>query len=330
MGDVAALAGVSQMTVSRVVNGRPGVRDETRTRVLAAMRELGYQPNSAARALVTGRSRALGVVSFDGTLHGPAATLAGIELEARQAGYRVIVTSMPQLDRPSVVGAIERLRAQGVEGVIVIPPHATALVGLRRLVPDVPLVAVEADPDDVAPVVVGEQEIGAARATRHLLDLGHRTVWHVAGPDDWLEARRRTAGWRAVLHAAGIDAPPPLPGDWSARSGYHHGRALASDPQVTAVFAANDQMALGVLRALFEAGRDVPGQVSLVGFDDIPEAAYFTPPMTTVRQDFRGVGRRSVAALLDQVQGRTPPALATVLDCDLVLRGSSGAAPVPP
>jgi DNA-binding LacI/PurR family transcriptional regulator len=148
-------------------------------------------------------------------------------------------------------------------------------------------VAVEAGPDESVPVVTVDQVAGAAAATRHLLELGHRTVWHVAGPADWLEARQRVDGWMAALEAAGAAPPPLVAGDWSASSGYEIGKRLASVRDVTAVFAANDQMALGILRAMHEAGRDVPRDLSVVGFDDIPEAQFFTPPLTTVHQDFQ-------------------------------------------
>ena len=166
---------------------------------------------------------------------------------------------------------------------------------------DMPVVAVEAGPDESVPVVTVDQVAGAAAATRHLLELGHRTVWHVAGPADWLEAQQRIEGWRRRCEAAGADPPPLLSGDWSARSGYELGQRLRACATSTAVFAANDQMALGVLRALHEAGRDVPGDVSIVGFDDIPEAQFFTPPLTTVRQDFSEVGRQSLMLLLDEM-----------------------------
>ena len=155
-------------------------------------------------------------------------------------------------------------------------------------------------------MVAVDHVVGAATATEHLLELGHRTVWHVAGPEGWLEAMHRLDGWQATLEAAGADVPEPLYGDWSAQSGYDLGRKLAADPEVTAIFAANDQMALGVLRAMNEAGRDIPGEVSMVGFDDIPEAAYFSPPLTTIRQDFDEMGTRGVRLLLRTMAAGRP------------------------
>ena len=324
MGDVAALAGVSQMTVSRVINERPGVGDQTRARVLAAMRELDYHPNVAARALVTGRSKTLGVISFDTTLYGPASTLYGIEVAARSAGYFVSIATLRTLNRRSMGEAFGRLREQSVDGVVVIAPHESAVDGLRSLAFDLPVVAVEGGVGGGVPVVAVDQHTGASRATQHLLSLDHDTVWHIAGPGDWLEAGARRDAWRQTLLLSRREPPPVLVGDWSARSGYHHGRTLARRGEATAIFVANDQMALGVLRALKEAGLDVPGDVSVVGFDDVPEAAYFIPPLTTVRQDFAAVGRHSLEVLLEQVEGGPPRADPVVIEPDLVLRESTG------
>src|SRR4051812_12021024 len=217
MADVAELAGVSHQTVSRVINDSAHVRPETRQRVLAAMDRLDYRPNPAARALVTGRSGTLGVVSFDTTLYGPASTLFAIEQAAHAAGYFITIVSLHALDRVSVLGAIERLRVQGVDGILVISPQEGAAEALVNLPADIPLVAVEAGPAGAVPVVAVDQFGGAQSATRLLLDLGHRSVWHVAGPRDWLEAQQRVEGWRAAVGAAGAEAPPVLTGDWSPR-----------------------------------------------------------------------------------------------------------------
>jgi DNA-binding LacI/PurR family transcriptional regulator len=323
MADVASRAGVSHQTVSRVLNDHPHVRAETRSRVLAAAAELDFRPNSAARALVTGSTRMLGVVSFDTTLYGPASTLFGIQQAARDADYFVTVVSLKTLDRRSIGEAVDRLRAQAVDGIIVITPHVSSAQAVRHLPPGIPLVAVEGATRDIPSVSV-DQHAGAAAATMHLLNLGHRTVWHVAGPTDWLEARARTGAWRAMLQAAGAKVPEPLMGDWSPRSGYEAGQALARRRDVSAVFVSNDQMALGVLRAMHEAGRRVPENVSVIGFDDIPEAAYFTPPLTTVRQDFAEVGRRCLSLLLDRIAGTGPLSdLKITVPPDLVVRQSA-------
>jgi DNA-binding LacI/PurR family transcriptional regulator len=327
MSDVGRLAGVSHQTVSRVINGSPKVRAETRQRVIAAMRELGYRPNSVARALATGRTKTLGVVGFDTTLYGPASVLFGIERAAHEAGYLMIVASLKALNRSSVTFAVERLRVQGVDGILVIAPHQEAADALLYAPIDIPLVAVEAGPVEIVPVVAVNQFAGAAMATRHLLDLGHETVWHISGPSDWLESRERIEGWRTTLEAAGAQTPPPLAGDWSARAGYHLGRRLSRDPSVTAVFAANDQMALGVLRAMHEAGREIPSELSLVGFDDIPEAPYFTPPLTTVRQDFIEVGGRSLRLLVRTIEAGELVASGSLVEPELIVRASTAVAP---
>jgi DNA-binding LacI/PurR family transcriptional regulator len=327
MTDVAKLAGVSHQTVSRVINGSPQVRATTRERVLVAMRELDYRPNSAARALVTGRSRTLGVVSFDTTLYGPASTLYAIERAAHDAGYFITIVSLEALDRGSVLNAVERLRVQGVDGILVIAPLEGAGEALVDLPRDLPLVAVEAGPANALPVVAVHQFAGAALATRHLLELGHPTVAHIAGPPDFLEAGLRIDGWRSTLRAAGADAPPVLVGDWSPRSGYELGRRLVERGGAGAIFVGNDQMALGVLRALHEADYEIPRQVSVVGFDDIPEAQYFTPPLTTVRQDFAEVGRRSLQLMLAMMDSdaEAPPSPPLVAP-ELVLRSSTAPA----
>jgi DNA-binding LacI/PurR family transcriptional regulator len=321
MADVARLAGVSHQTVSRVVNGSPQVRPSTRRRVLAAMDRLDYRPNRAARALVTGRSGTLGVVSFDTTLYGPASTLFAIEQAAHAAGYFIMIVSLLTLDSSSVLDAIERLRIQGVDGILIITPHESAADALVNLPTGVPIVVVEAGRPRDAPLVVVDQLSGAVSATQLLLDLGHRTVWHVAGPPDFVEAQQRRDGWHATLEASGAEIPPELEGDWSPRSGYDLGLQLVREPGLTAIFVANDQMALGVLRALHEHGRDVPGDVSVVGFDDIPEAQYFTPPLTTVRQNFAEVGRGSLRLLLDVMGGQQPKHLAVAPE--LIVRRST-------
>jgi len=326
MTDVAKLAGVSHQTVSRVLHDSPHVRRGTRERVLAAIRQLDYRPNPVAQALVTGRSRSLGVVSFDTTLYGPASTLVGVEEAAHDRGYAVSIASLRSLNRASVVGAVQRLRDQGVDGVVVIAPQRAAVDALLHLPPEVPVVAVEAGPDESFPVVAVDQLAGAAAATRHLLELGHRIIWHIAGPEDWLEAEQRIEGWRSALRAAGAAEPPLFRGDWSARSGYDVGERLLAEGGVTAVFVANDQMALGLLRRLHEAGRETPGEISVVGFDDIPEAAYFTPPLTTVRQDFAEVGRSCLHLLLGQIDSRMRSWTRIVVAPELVVRGSTTAA----
>jgi DNA-binding LacI/PurR family transcriptional regulator len=323
MYDVARLAGVSHQTVSRVINGSEHVRPETRDRVLAAMRQLDYRPNSQARALVTGRSTTVGVITFDTALYGPASTLVSIGRAAHAAGYSVSVASVETLDRSEIVGAGERLRLLGVDGILVIAPHVAATTALWDLPSDLPVVAVEAGPDEGVPVVAVDQYQGARLATEHLLGLGHATVHHLAGPADWIEAQRRVEGWRDALEAAGARGSTPLQGDWSPRSGYDLGHKLLERGDVTAVFVANDQMALGLLRCLNEHGRSVPRDVSVIGFDDIPEAEFFSPPLTTVRQDFAEMGRRGVALLLDEIGSPQRSGKRVTVPASLIERSST-------
>ena len=323
MADVAALAGVSHQTVSRVINDSAHVRPETRERVLSAMRKLDYRPNSVARALVTGRSRTLGVVTFDTALFGPASTLVGVERAAHAAGYFVSIVSLESLERAAVVRAIERLRGVGVDGIMVIAPHVAAAHALWDLPDDLPVVAVEGGPDEGVPVVAVDQYRGARLATEHLLGLGHQVIGHLAGPSDWLEAQHRIEGWRDALADAGAVGSRPLRGDWSPRSGYELGRELLELKGLTAIFVANDQMALGLLRRLHETGREVPGDMSIVGFDDIPEAEFFTPPLTTVRQDFNEMGRRSLLLLLDQITAGVRSQTRVAVPPELIQRASA-------
>ncbi|MFU8871800.1 LacI family DNA-binding transcriptional regulator [Micromonospora sp. SL4-19] len=326
MSDVARLAGVSHQTVSRVLNNHPSVRQETRERVLRAVHQLNYRPNAMARGLASRRSRVIGVVSFDTILYGPAATLLGIERAARAAGYGISIVTLERLDRAGVASAIDSLTDQSVAGVVLIAPMVSAAVAVHGLPTGVPAVVVEPGGGGEFPTASVDQVAGARLAVEHLLALGHETVWHIAGPRDWLEARDRIDGWRLALEAAGRRVPPVITGDWSPRAGYEIGQSLVDRPDITAIFCANDHQALGLLRALHQRGVRVPDDISVVGFDDIPEAAYFSPPLTTVRQDFDEVGRRCVAALLESLAadpslGRANP---PPVEPTLVVRASSG------
>ncbi len=302
MTDVAALAGVSHQTVSRVLNEHPNVKEQTRRRVQAAIAELGYRPNRAARVLATGTSQVIGVVSRSSTLYGPAATLAALAEAALQHGFNVNVESVRTLERKPVSDAISRHLDQRVAGLVVIAPVESASEALDDVPDDIPLVTIDGDPDRPNELVTVDQEAGGYAATKHLLDAGHRTVWHVSGPNDWFDSRGRVTGWRRALTEAGAEVPPLMPADWSAAAGYDVGQILARMNDVTAVFAANDHLALGILRALHERGRRVPDDVSVVGFDDVPEAAYFIPPLTTIRPDFDAAATASLDLLLAQIR----------------------------
>ena len=324
MADVAKRAGVSVMTVSRVLNGFPGVADETRERVEAAVADLGYRANTAARVLAGGRSRMLGVIAVEPEHYGPAQLLYGLEGAARGAGHAVsFVTFAPDTD--DLHDALDHLRAAQVEGVIVEAPVLPVVEALADLRDDLPLVVVGGDPALPHSTVAVDQAAGGRLATEHLLDQGHRTVHHVRGEVGWVDAAERERGWADALADAGAPAGRLLAGDWSAAGGYAAGAELAADTDVTAVFAANDQSAMGVLRAVHDRGREVPGDVSVVGFDDTPDSGFLVPPLTTVRQDLREVGRRAVELVIRHVGGDrelehvlVPP--------ELVVRASAGPA----
>ncbi|KJL34710.1 Lactose operon repressor [Microbacterium azadirachtae] len=301
MAMVAARAGVSGQTVSRVVNDSPRVDPVTRERVEAAMAELGYRPHRAARALRTGRSMTIGVVAQTLATVGNSALLQAVAEAAEARGYALAVVTLGAAGR--IGDAFDRLRDQGVDGAIVLN-EASALA--RDVDPaGLVLVVVDAPADPRFTVIGTDHAAGARVATAHLLDGGAATVHHVAGPEGSFAAAERERGWREELAARGARIPEPLRGDWSAGSGHALGGTLAADPEVTAVFAANDQMALGLLRALADAGRRIPADVAVLGFDDIADAAEFRPPLTTIRQDFAALGEKAVQILIDRVEGQT-------------------------
>nr|WP_308430818.1 LacI family DNA-binding transcriptional regulator [Streptomyces aurantiogriseus] len=331
--DVARLAGVSQKTVSRVFNDEPYVSAEVRRRVLEAAEQLGYRRNNAARALASGRTRSIGVVTLGTALYGPASLLMGVERVVRDTGYALRVVNTMEGDPAGVAGAVDSLLDQGVDGIVISEPideEATRRDASLRV--DVPVLVIGAPSPVTAPTVLtaGDgADLMARTATEYLLGLGHATVHHLAGPQRWYAARDRLEGWRTTLAAHGRDVPRVVEGDWSAASGYAAGRELAEADDVTAVFAANDDMAIGLVRALTEAGRRVPEDVSVVGFDDIPVAAFVTPPLTTVRQPFDAVAQEGLKRLVHAIENPgadpLPPSDPPV---DLIVRSST--APPPP
>jgi DNA-binding LacI/PurR family transcriptional regulator len=324
MQDVARVAGVSHQTVSRVLNASPRVRPETRARVQAAIDTLGYRRNSAARALVTSRSGTIGLLTPRSMLHGPVSTLISVEEAARASGLFVSVASLGDYSAASVAAALDHFLDQGVEGIVVIAPVVAAVRVAAGLAPQVPMVLVAAD-TAAGPgyrCVSVDQELGARLAVRHLVELGHTDVAHVSGPLEWLDAAARQRGWERELAAAGLLTRPSLDGGWSAAGGFAAGQQLVARGLPTAVFAANDLMALGLVRSLTEAGLQVPGDVSVVGFDDIAGAAHYLPPLTTVRQDLGALGQEAVRLLLAQLAGDEDSAASPVAP-ELIVRASA-------
>jgi DNA-binding LacI/PurR family transcriptional regulator len=323
MADVARVAGVSSQTVSRVSNGTGDVVEATRERVLAAMAELGYRPNGAARALKRGEFRTIGVIVFSLSTFGNMRTVEAIADSAAREGYAITLIPVAAPTEEKMAGAFTRLDELAVDGVIVIMEVHRLDSARLAFPPGMPVVVVDSDAGDRFSVVDVDQAAGASQAVNHLLELGHHTVWHVAGPEESFASERRTRTWREVLTAAGRPVPPLERGDWSAESGYEVGLRLARMDECTAVFAANDQMALGILRALHECGRRVPAEVSVVGFDDRPDSGSYFPPLTTIHQDFARVGRLTVEHLLEQLRTHSRERGTTLVSTELVVREST-------
>jgi DNA-binding LacI/PurR family transcriptional regulator len=325
MADVAKHAGVSHQTVSRVLNDSPLVRADTRQRVLDAIAQLGYRRNMAARMLATNRSRRIGMVSAHLVLYGPSMLSAAVQDAGHAAGYDVSLVGLAESSADCLREAVGRLLDQAVEALVIAVAHNDALTAIRALDLSIPVVLAQGISAG-QPMAAGiDQHAGAVRATEHLLDLGHPHVAHVTGPLDWVEAVQRRQGWRDAHTARGRLPGPELTGDWSAQSGFEAGLLIADDPSTTAVFVANDAMALGLFKALHERGRRIPEDVSVVGFDDAPEAAYYWPGLTTVRQDFTELGTRAVELTLRALDGEVEPALDLVVP-EIVVRDSTAAA----
>lgn len=323
--DVALDAGVSYQTVSRVINDRPHIKPATRARVLESMRRLDYRPSRVARALASNQTRTIGILLTATGGYGPPKTLRAIEEAAREAGYFVNSVNIGVADRRSTQEGLANLRDHGIDGLVVIAPTSLMLEALDDSNLDVPYATVESSGRRSTRTIAIDHELGAQLATAHLVQLGHRRVLHVAGPADWFDAQARVRGWRSALDAAGLPVASPLVGDWMPSFGRDVAARAVIDSGATGVFVANDQMALGVLQGLHQAGVRVPNDVSVVGFDDIPEAAFFWPPLTTVRPDFSELGRRCVALLLDQMSGRESSTIAPIAPV-LMVRESTGPA----
>lgn len=327
MVDVAKLAGVSQQTVSRVVNRAHNVAPEIRARVEQAIEQLQYRRNTAAAALASNRTMNLGVLSYALSVHGPSLALVGISEQARRNGYSTRLVTLAALDHATVRAALNELSSDEVDGIIVLAPLTAAMEVLRGVDSDVPIVTFEQGSAPSTTSVSIDEVRGARAAVRHLLDLGHETVWHISGPPGWMASDARRLGWASELSESGRRTPPPVTTvDWSAKAGYEAALRLADDARVTAVFAANDPFALGAIKAFDERGIDVPGRMSVVGFDNVPEAHYYNPSLTTVVLDFEEVGHRAVDQILAMMRGEEAK-LIPLIEPHLIVRGSTGSAP---
>lgn len=306
INDVARIAGVSYQTVSRVINAAPDVSAETRARVLKIIQDVGYRRNMTATALVTSRSTVIGIVTDGSPRYGPVALLLALETAARDAGYGLNVVSVKEPYHTSVQPALDFLEDAGVDGIIVIAPFLTLATAVRqaRLRVPVEMIAAGASSTPAVFTYSEDQELGARMATQHLIDLGHKDIAHVGGSAAWFDGRVRKRGWESALSDAGLPPGRYVEGDWSPRQAYETGLLLVDKGVPGAIFAASDHMALGLIRAFSEHGVRVPGDVSVVGYDDIDGSDFFLPPLTTVRQDFTALGRGSVERLVGSIEGR--------------------------
>ncbi len=320
--DVARLAGVSHQTVSRVLNEHPSIRPETKKRVQDAIAVLDYRPNLAARALVTSNSRTIGILSATIGEFGPTSSIAGIEDEARAQGYSVSTVNLPETTPEAIGDSIRQLSREQVSGIVVLAPQARVFNVLRGMAVEVPFVSLQTASGSDGFTHSVDQVAGARLITEHLIALGHTDILHVAGPQDWIEAESRMRGYLDAMREADLPTYPPIRGDWTADFGYFAAQELSRRRDFTAVFAASDLMAIGLMHGFRDAGLEVPGDVSVVGFDGIPVSAHVWPTLTTISQDFPEQGRRAVRMLLAELRGEKPPPFPP-LAATLCLRDSS-------
>jgi DNA-binding LacI/PurR family transcriptional regulator len=321
IADVAKLAGVSVPTVSRVLTGAARVRPEKERLVLDAIAKLNYRPSATARALASRQSHTIAIVAGNTSQYGYAETIRGIEEEARADGFTVTITVVETTDPEEVERAVALVLDQSPAGVVVLkfdPPGVAVLESLPR---DLPVVAVSGVRSRDVPQAVLDESRAAETLTEHLLALGHRTVHHVRVPPSRREDGR-TTGWRRALKRAGLEQPVLFEATWSPESGRAIGQEIARDPQITAVFCGNDEIAMGVIKGLRDAGVRVPDDVSVVGFDDHPLAAMWSPALTTVRQDFGGLGARAFELLRGAMSGEVVRRTSSALP-ELIVRESS-------
>lgn len=329
IADVARLAGVSVPTVSRVLTGGGPVRGATRERVLDAIRELDYHPSATARALVSQRSNVVGVITGDTSRFGSAETIRGIEIAAREAGFVVTLTYVETDEPAEIERAVRLMLAQRVAGIAVLKFDAPGAAAVAAIPEGVPVVALSGARERTNQQALLDETGAAKDLVSYLLGLGHRTVHHIAIPGPHDASRRllgRSLGWKLALTAAGAAVPEPLHATWQPSSGRELGRVLGAQEEVTAVFCGNDEIAIGAIRGLADAGRAVPERVTVVGFDDHPFAALWSPAITTVRQDFIDLGLRGCRQLLGAIGGVAVPRVTSVRP-RLVIRESSAPPP---
>lgn len=327
MQDVALLADVSVQTVSRVLNHKPNVSVQTRDRVHQAIAELGYHRSTAAVSLATRSSRVLGVVDCGMDRTGPYETVRSVHRAAHEAGYFVSFAHASSLSESAVRSVVDSLMEQAVDGIVFVAPHYEAMSVICDLRPVVPTVVVAPRTRFAHHTVELDNSAATEMAVKHLMSLGHQRMVHLAGPLDWVDANVRMEAWYRCVQRASLPILPTFVGNWTARSGYQRGAQIMREVGPTAIFAANDQMALGVLRALADTGYRVPEDVSVIGFGDVEDAGYYQPALTTIREDYDEVGCRAIGLLLDLVKVEQPSSV--LISPELVIRESTGPAPLP-
>ena len=320
--DVARLAGVSHQTVSRVINDLPNVRPSTRARVEQAIAQLQYSPSPAARALVTRRTRTIGLVTPGISDYGPTSIAMHFNFAARAARYNVQSVSAPADDAKGIRAVVDGLLRQRVDAIVMVVVDVAVLELVRGLDLRIPLVAAASTPRRSPSIVGIDQYRGARSAVRHLVELGHTRILHLGGPRNAPDAMERARGWRDELAGHRLEVVPPVFGDWSAAGGHRLGSELDIDPGA-AVFVGNDHMSIGLLSALRERGLRVPEDVSVMGFDDVPEAGYLVPPLSTVRQPFDTLGELIMQKVLIAVEEPDAVTEDTPIPTHLVLRKST-------
>jgi DNA-binding LacI/PurR family transcriptional regulator len=325
--DVAALARVSHQSVSRLLKGER-VSERTRLRVEAALEELNYRPNWAARSLATRRSNRIGALMYGMDQIGPVLLMTGAGSAARKAGYVLDIVSSDPADPASVDDAIKLLKQMDVAGILAFAPTDALQEKLSGITFQVPVYVSDIEhAGHERGLDIGG--IAARLAAQHLLSLGHRRIANICGPIQWSSARSRTQAFHGVLADAGLESEGDFEGDWSAASGYELTRRILSvAPRATAIFAGNDQMALGALHALAERDISVPEAISVVGIDNTPESAFYNPSLSTVPMNFQSEGQFAFQGLLARIEHVDPSSRPDFIQTRVIARASTGPAPL--
>lgn len=324
--DVARHSGVSYQTVSRVINHHPSVSDETRERVQRAIIELDYRPNRAAQSLAGTKSRTLAMVTYGLNNYGPAQMVINIEQACRAAGYDLIFTNVADHHLTTLNGSIEYVRRWDIDGLLLITPvEGLSYEELAAMFGNIPVALIGTRMGSSAPSIVVDQMAGTRQITEHLIGSGHKRICEISGPLQWFDAQERHDSWLETLQNHRLTPGESIVGDWSAKSGYDAANSLMMRGEhFTALVVANDQMAMGAIHALRERGLRVPEDISVAGFDDIPEAAFFGPPLTTIRQDFANLGRQGVEHLIQRINHPAHQSKQVVIAPQLIVRQSTG------